>query len=429
MATEENARGGGATVAEGGAGTLIARHSAARVVLLVTAAVFINYIDRGNLATASTLIQEQLQLTPTQLGILLSAFYYGYVLCMPGMGWLAERHGAKRVLAAGVSVWSVATFATGFASSFAVLMMLRLLVGVGESVAFPCASKLIAQAVAVGRLGVANGIMSFGYLLGPAVGTLIGGFLMLRFGWRPSFMLLGALSMLWLWPAWRLQIPALARAPGEVQAVSFGRILRRRALWGCALGHFGSNYGYYFIVSWLPFYLVKSRGFSIESMVAIASWAYLLNALSALAMGWAADRWIRKGASPTLIYKWIMAANHVAAVVCMAAMVLLPAASSVAALFVFEVVSGCSYPGLFAIPQIIAGPQATGRWVGVQNAAGNLAGLVAPAITGVLVDRTGLFDVAFALAAAVNVLGFVGWVFVLPQITPIQWAHGAGEAQ
>ncbi len=430
MPTEEIAQRGGAAVHGGdSAGALSSRHSAGRVVLLVTAAVFINYIDRGNLATASTLIQDQLRLTATQLGILLSAFYYSYVVCMPGMGWLAERHGAKRVLAAGVLVWSVATFATGFASSFAALLALRLLLGIGESVAFPCASKLIAQAVLVGRLGVANGIMSFGYLLGPAVGTLLGGFLMLRFGWRPVFMLFGVLSMSWLWPASRLRIAPLAREPREPQSVSFGRILGQRALWGCALGHFASNYGYYFIISWLPYYLVKSRGFSIGSMVAIASWAYLLNAVSALLMGWAADRWIRNGASPTVIYKWIMAANHIAAVVCMAGMVLLPAAASVAALFVFEVVSGSSYPGLFAIPQILAGPRATGRWVGVQNAAGNVAGLVAPTITGILVDQTGLFDVAFALAAAVNLLGLIGWVFVLPQITPIQWAHGTSESR
>ncbi len=196
-----------------------------------------------------------------------------------------------------------------------------------------------------------------------------------------------------------------------------------RALWGASLGHFASNYGYYFVVSWLPFYLVKSRGFSIGSMVAIASWAYLLNAVSALVMGWAADRWIRGGESPTLVYKGIMAANHTAGIACMAAMVMLPAAGSVAALYVFEIVSGCSYPGLFAIPQILAGPRATGRWVGVQNAAGNLAGLVAPAITGVLVDQTGLFDVAFALAAAVNVLGLIGWVWVLPKIVPIEWTQ------
>ena len=106
----------------------------------------------------------------------------------------------------------------------------------------------------------------------------------------------------------------------------------------------------------------------------------------------------------------------------MAGMVLLPESGSIASLFVFVVISGCSYPGLFAIAQILAGPNATGRWVGVQNAAGNMAGLIAPVVTGILVEKTGRFDIAFALAGAVNVLGFVGWVLILPKITPIRWS-------
>jgi len=390
----------------------------------VTAAVFINYIDRGNLATAAPMIQDELHLSASQLGVLLSAFYYGYVVCMPAMGWLAERYGAKPVLAAGITIWSVATLTTGFAGSFVTLLVLRVLLGIGESVAFPCASKVLAHAVEVSRLGVANGIMSFGYLLGPAVGTLLGGYLMTVCGWRPVFIVFGAVSLVWLWPWSRVRIspPAAPKQPTADSQPSFPQILRRRELWGASLGHFASNYGYYFIVSWLPFYLIKSRGFSMGSMVTIASWAYLLNALSALAMGWLADRWIRAGRSPTMVYKGIMAANHVAGIACMIGMVMLPAAGSIAALFVFEIVSGCSYPGLFAIPQILAGPRASARWVGVQNAAGNVAGLIAPAITGVLVDQTGLFDAAFALAAGVNVLGLIGWVLLLPKIAPIQWA-------
>jgi MFS family permease len=336
------------------------------------------------------------------------------------------------VLAAGVTVWSVATLLTGFAGGFATLLALRVLLGIGESVAFPCASKILANAVAVSRLGVANGVLSFGYLLGPAVGTLVGGYLMTVFGWRPVFIVFGAASMLWLVPWRRAAIaPATARSVAEVEPPPpFREILRQRALWGASLGHFAANYGYYFIVSWLPFYLVKARGFSISSMAAIASWAYLLNAVSALGMGWLADRWIRNGRSPTLVYKGIMGLTHLAGIACMAGMVLLPERGSIAALFAFEVISGCSYPGLFAIPQIIAGPKATGRWVGVQNAAGNVAGLIAPVITGVLVDQTGRFDVAFGLAAAVNVLGLIGWLLLLPRIEPLHWmsARQPGEA-
>lgn len=128
----------------------------------MTAAVFINYIDRGNLATAAPLIQDELRLSASQLGVLFSAFYYGYVVCMPAMSWLAERYGAKLILGLGVAVWSIATLTTGFAGSFATLLGLRVVLGVGESAAFPCASTVIAQAVAVTRLGLANGVLTFG---------------------------------------------------------------------------------------------------------------------------------------------------------------------------------------------------------------------------------------------------------------------------
>ena len=114
--------------------------TATKLVLLVTAAVFINYIDRGNLATAAPLIHDALHLNAAQLGLLFSAFYPTYVLCMPATGWLAERFGAQRVLAAGIAIWSVTTLLTGFAGGFASLLALRLMLGVGESVAFPCAS-------------------------------------------------------------------------------------------------------------------------------------------------------------------------------------------------------------------------------------------------------------------------------------------------
>jgi MFS family permease len=398
--------------------------SPTRLVLLITIGVFINYIDRGNLATAVPLMQDELHLSASQLGVLLSAFYYGYVLAMAPAGWLAERYGAHKILAIGVIVWSAATLLTGFATGFAALLGLRLLLGIGESAAFPCASKLLANAVQVARLGVANGVFSFGYLLGPAVGTLIGGLLMAALGWRPVFMIFGCISLAWLWP-WRNVVvgpPAEGHAADEPQP-SLRQILKQRALWGAAVGLFSGNYSFYFILAWLPFYLVKERGLSIEAMAWTASWAYLLNAVSALLMGWLTDRWIRTGHSPTLVYKAFMAVFHIGGIACMAGMVLLPTKASIAALFVYEILAGLYSPGIFAIPQIMAGPNAAGRWVGVQNAVGGMAGFVAPAITGVLVDQTGRFGAAFAIAAAINVFGLVGWVFILPKIVPLKWAQ------
>lgn len=392
------------------------------MVLLLAAAVGINYIDRGNLATAAPLIQDELHLSATQLGFLLSAFFWTYVTAMTPAGWLVERYGARRVLAGGVVIWSVATLLTGLATGLIGLLLLRLLLGLGESTAFPSASKALASEVPVSQLGLANGVMSFGYLVGPAIGTFLGGMLMARVGWRPVFVLFGCLSLLWLWPWLRTPHTSAAEPVAASQGVpSFASILRQRGLWGASLGHFASNYNFYFILAWLPVYLVKARGFSMASMAAIAGSAYLINAVSALWMGWYTDRWCRAGRSPDLIYKGIMALNHVASIGCMAGMVLLPINGSIACLFAYEVVMGLSSPGVYAIPQILAGPAAAGRWVGVQNTCGNIAGIFAPALTGILIDWSGSFVSAFALAGAVNVLGLVGWLFILPRIAPLNW--------
>jgi MFS family permease len=405
--------------------------TANRLVFMVTAAMFINYVDRGNLATAAPLMQSDTGLSPEQLGILMSAFYYGYVPLMPATGWLAERYGAKAVLAAGVTLWSLATMLTGFAHGFVMLLALRVLLGVGESVSFPCAAKLIANAVPVSRLGVANGVMAFGYLLGPAVGTYVGGHMMASMGWRPVFVIFGLASVLWVIPWLRTRIPPPVQqeqgAPAG-PAPSFGEILRQRALWGTCLGHFSSNYCYYFILAWLPFYMVKNRGYSMSTMSDIVSWAYALNAAGALGMGWIADRWIRAGRSTNFIYKAPMALAHLGGIACMGGVVLLNETGSIASLFIFELITGMSYPGIFAIPQILAGTEATGRWVGVQNAAGNCAGLVAPSITGFLVGRAGGFELAFAISAAVSFVGFVGWVLVSPKIAPLRWSTAPAAA-
>jgi MFS family permease len=392
------------------------------VISLVALALFISYIDRGSLATAAPLIEAQLHLSATRFGLLLSGFYITYVAGMIPAGWLAERYGGYIVLTVGVVIWSVATLLTGFVESFSMLLALRLLLGVGESVTFPCLSKLIAAAVTPARVGFANGLVAFGYLFGAVIGTLLGGLLMVRIGWRPVFVIFGAISLVWLLPWSRIRVREPRASKRDGVGPSFAQILRQRGLWGASLGHFSGNYTYYFILGWLPDYLVKVRGFSIDSMAKVASSAYLISAVLAFGAGWLTDRWIHLGRSPDVAYKSIMAVHHVGAILCLIGMALLPIGPSIACLFAYMAVMAFAAPATFAIPQILAGPVAAGRWVGVQSTCGNLAGVFASFITGVLIDATGNFQSAFVAAAVINVLGIVGWVYILPPVRPIPWA-------
>jgi len=153
------------------------------VVALLALAVFINYVDRGNLATAAPLIGSELKLSNTQIGLLLSAFFWTYTPGQILSGWLAERINAYRTLALGLAIWSLATALSGIASGFVALIILRLVLGLGESAAFPCSSKLLAEHLPRHRLGAANGLIGVGLALGPAFGTYGGGTIMAHFGW------------------------------------------------------------------------------------------------------------------------------------------------------------------------------------------------------------------------------------------------------
>jgi len=394
---------------------------------LIGGSLFINYIDRGNLATGAKQISSDLHLSATAYGTLLAAFYFSYTLLQVPMGALADRWGAKRVLGLGAVVWSLSTMLTGFATSYPELIGLRFLLGLGECVAFTTASKLIAVNVPRDRVGLANGIIGFGYMVGPAVGTLLGGVLMAHWGWRPVFVVFGVLSLLWIVPWSRVRLrpePQIAEAGSGHALVPLGQILRQRALWGASLGHFAGNWNWYFILGYLPMYLEKARGFDKVQMAEVASAAYLLNALAALFGGWVIGKVIASGGSATLACKVPLALAQIVGLVTMLGIPVLPIGGCLACLFAYEVALGLSSPQYFMIPQLIAGPGAVARWVGVQNMMGNLPGIIGMFYAGVLIDASGgSYFTAFLVAGLINVLGLIGWVVILPRIEPIDWDH------
>lgn len=397
------------------------------VVALLALAIFINYVDRGNLATAAPLMKDELHLSASQIGLLLSVFFWTYVPAQILAGWLAEKINPYRTYAIGLALWSAATLFTGLASSFAILIALRLLLGLGESVAFPCSSKLIAQHLPQHRLGAANGLVAMGLSLGPAVGTFVGGLLMAQMSWRPVFLIFGLISLLWLWP-WLVVTRDLSRAddaPKVDTAPPFRAILARRDAWGAGLGHFSNNYTFYFVVSWLPLYLVKTRGFSVAEMAELGGLIYVVYAASSMLTGWLSDRWLQTGASVTVVRKSIVIAGHTLTAAAMLGCMLGSAPVAIASLFLAGVAFGFNSPCLYAIGQTLAGPRGGGKWIGFQNCIGNVAGIVAPIITGAVVDRTGEFTWAFAVAGAVSLAGVACWAWMVGKLTPIDWSLAA----
>lgn len=395
----------------------------AGVVALLATAIFINYIDRGNLATAAPLMKDELHLSASQLGLLVSAFFWTYIPCQILAGWLAERINAYRTLTIGVAIWSLATAASGLAGGFAVLFALRLVLGIGESAGFPCCSKLLAFHLPQEKLGAANGTVAIGLALGPAFGTFVGGLMMAQTGWRATFLVFGLASLLWLVPWLNVthEASSYVRADIHDREPSFRDMFERRELWGACLGHLATNYAFYFVITWLPLYLVKWRGFSVTEMATLLGAVYVVYAISSQTTGWALDWWMRRGASANRVRKTGIIVSNAGTAVAMLGCAFGDQTVCIISLFAAGAFFGPGSGNVYAIAQTLAGPRAAGKWVGVQNCIGNISGIVAPLITGFVIDRTGEFFWAFAVACAFALVGIVAWGVIIPRVAPIDW--------
>jgi MFS family permease len=392
------------------------RHPWALLVLLALA-MTVNFFLRVNLAVAAPVLGPEMNLSPESLGLLLSAFYWSYSLCQIGTGWLVDRGAVRWIYTAAFSIWSMATIGIGLTRSFAMMFCLMLMLGVGESVAYPASSRLVISVFPETRRGLANSVIDMmGARFGPALGTLCGGLLVAGIGWRRLFMVTGGVGLLWLIP-WLYLAPRRQEPVEQVAAaeINWADLLRRRAVWATCFGQWGANYAWYFLLTWLPSYLVKERHLSLNSMAVWAAAPYLSMAVTSMGGGILADRLIARGGSPVRIRQRFLSVGLLMTALLLP-LVLIPRiqwalAGLLAACFAFGIYAS----NLWALSQTLAGVRAAGRWTGFQNAWANTAGVVAPVLTGLIVARTGRFALAFIGASLACLIGAVSfWLFVHP---------------
>lgn len=419
------------------------------ILALLVLSAFINYIDRTTLSVGAASIQKELGLTNYQLGKLLSAFFWTYAACQlcALAGWLVDRFHVGWVYAGGFLLWSAATAGTGLSRGFASLFALRLLLGVGESVAYPSYARILAS-FPEDRRGLANAFIDAGTRTGPAVGTLLGGLLMAGFGWRVFFLALGLGSMLWL-VAWLFLMPGgrsnlsqgsglpprgdvgpspSSAAPAASQsAPAVLDILLQRSAWFTFLGLFCGNYFWYFLITWLPAYLQKERHFPAPKMALVGSSAFFAAAASSVLCGWLSDRWIRAGATASRARKTFSGGGLALAVVIVPVSIVHSDRAAVALLILACAFIGMWSSNMWAITQTLAGPRAAGKWCAIQNGVGNLAGILAPSFTGWVVDRTGRFYTAFLVAALVSLSGSLFTIFGIGPVEEVKFASRGGR--
>ena len=220
------------------------------LLLLLVSAVAINYLDRGALSIAAPLIVKELQIRPEQMGALFSAFFWTYSSFQLVAGWMVDRYPLKWIYAGGFLVWSLATAAVGIVYSFPALLTARLVLGIGESIAYPASSKIIVRYFSEERRGLANALVDAGSKVGPGLSTLLGAVAIGAFGWRGMFLIAGLGSLLWLLPWLLVKAPSpVAAAGAEASGPAWSELLRCRQLWGASAGMFALGYVVYFLLS------------------------------------------------------------------------------------------------------------------------------------------------------------------------------------
>jgi MFS family permease len=386
------------------------------VVALIFAGILISYVDRGNLGIAAPSIMRDFSLTPSAMGVLLSAFFWTYAVFQIPSGAIVDRFGIRVVYAMAFLLWSLASAGLGFSRGLTDMLLLRMLLGMAESVGPIASLSFIRRNFAGAEAGLPVAIYIAGQNLGPAAGTLLGAQLIEHFGWRAMFIFTGLGALIWL-PGWLLLAP---RNDGRIEsagpAVPLSRlpwkhVLSMRAFWATSLCIFLSSYFWYFLLTWVPTYLISSRGFTTVEMGRVLSTPLFAMAALNVAAGVVADRLVKRVGSVFHVRLWFCAAGYVGSGAILLLLVL-PGREAVWPVLLFAVcATGVGNSNYWAISQQAVPANLVGRATGYLNTISQIAGAAAPLITGWILGPQKEFGVALAIAGVAPILAAVCLIY------------------
>jgi len=381
----------------------------------------IAYVSRSALAVPLALPEfiRSFHLSNTDRGVLNSAFFWTYAALQVPAGWVVDRYGVKFPYFLGFTLWCLASASTALTRSIPQLIMVQVLLGVGQAVVPPASYRWIRYHFVEKERGLAIGLYMTGTKIGPAIGAPLTAWLIGMYDWRVAFVLIGVGGLVWLAP-WLLLVKNDDRQLEQADVkkvgakpIPFRRIMASPVTWGTIIASFCYMYFVYFCMTWMPAYFIERRHLSLGKMGLYAFFSFGGMAIMATLAGWAADRLIGRGHNPVTVRKWFTIAGF--AVACTE--LIGARASSLETALVFAVVSlsglGLATANYWAITQTLIPGAAIGRITGVQNCACSLAGIVAPILTGWLLQKTGTYDAPMMAIMVVLLVGVFCYLFMI----------------
>lgn len=413
------------------------------MVFLAFAATSINYVDRANLSVALPFIERDLGINAAASGIIFSAFFATYAIFQLPSGYFVDKLGARLLYAFAVVWWSVFTAATALSRGFASLFAFRLLLGVGESGAYPSNAKVVSEWFPRQERALATSIFDSGARVGTALSLPIVTAIIALLGWRWSFAITGALGLVWLvfW-LWLYRRPrehsmasneeidyieaggartVEATEERDPNALRWRDLFRYRTIWGMMLGFFCLNFVIYFFITWFPSYLVNARNFDLLQLGFYGT----IPALVAIPGGWlggfVSDYLVRRGVDLTVARKTCLVGGMLFSSVIALAVLVPNASSALALLSVSYAATTFAAASVWSLPADVAPtPGQVGSIGGIQNFASNIAGIIGPSFIGFMVTLSGgSYVTALLVAGAIGIVGAFSYLLIVGKIEPL----------
>src|SRR5271167_754497 len=404
----------------------------AALAMLVVAGM-INYVDRATLAVANPLIREDLGLSIADMGYLLSAFLWSYAFAQLPTGAMVDKLGPRILLTCGLSLWSLAQLLGGLVQSFTQFFGARVLLGLGEAPQFPTGARVVRDWFNQRDRGLATGVFNCASSLGTAIAVPLLTYLMLSFGWRAMFVIMGVAGLI-VAALWFL----LYRNPGEIDLTAtenayrtqgdppgqrtkvtwreWKLLFRFRTTWGMIFGYFGCIYLTWIYTAWLPGYLEIERHMSVKYTGWAAAVPFACGVVGGVLGGYIADILVRRGVEPLRSRRYPAAIALLGTAICtVAAAYVSSNALAIAfisiSLFLVYVTSTCAW----ALSSVAVPTNCTASIGAMQNFGGYLGGALAPTVTGLIVQHTGSFVPALVVGAIIGLASAASYFFVVDQ--------------